>query len=230
MNLIGTGKKLTDFDIPTIGKTIGVGEDEIHAVMDVETRGGGFDNSKRPKMLFEPHIFYRELSGNQRDMAVRMGLAYPRWKRNYPKDSYPRLLQAMKINLEAALRSASWGLGQVMGFNHQLAGYVSAKAMVASFLNGEKEQLQGMINFIKNTHLDDELRNHDWRGFARGYNGKQYAKNQYHIKLAKAFKKWLAIPDTPFRVDRTPQDPNEGPRGLILAFVAILEAIKGFKR
>jgi hypothetical protein len=36
--------------------------------------------------------------------------------------SYPRLAQAIAIDRPAALRSASWGLGQIMGFNHELAG------------------------------------------------------------------------------------------------------------
>ncbi|WP_166415441.1 N-acetylmuramidase domain-containing protein [Cochlodiniinecator piscidefendens] len=103
--------------ITRIGAKIGVGEDEIHAVLDVETRGGGFDSQGRPKMLFEPHVFYRELSGAENAEAVNAGLAYLKWgKRKYPRDSYSRLQKAMEINPEAALRSASWGLGQIMGF------------------------------------------------------------------------------------------------------------------
>ncbi|SOR29789.1 conserved protein of unknown function [Methylorubrum extorquens] len=49
--------RLSDYDLPRVGHTIGVGEDEIHAVMEVEASGGGFDRLKRPKMLFEPHVF-----------------------------------------------------------------------------------------------------------------------------------------------------------------------------
>jgi hypothetical protein len=205
MNFTGTGKRIEDIDIPRAGKIIGVGEDEVHAVMDVETRGGGFDARDRPKMLFEPHIFYRQLSEPQRDRAVRVGLARKRWKRDYPSDSYPKLEKAMLINKEAALKSASWGLGQVMGFNHQLAGYPSAEAMVKDFMRGEDKQLSGMILFIKNSGLGDELRDHDWSGFARGYNGKGYKKNRYHIKLKKAFDKWSKIKDTPFKIQRSPE-------------------------
>lgn len=203
MEFTGKAVKLQDTDLPRIGHEIRVGEDEIHAVLDVEARGQGFDSKGRPVMLFEPHIFYRELTGNQRDAAVRRGLAYKRWKRNYPRDSYPRLEQAMKINENAALRSCSWGLGQIMGFNCELAGYATAKEMVEAFKESEGNQLQGMVNFIKNAGLDDELRNHDWRGFARGYNGPGYAKHGYHDRLRRAYDRWAKIKDTPWSPEET---------------------------
>tara|TARA_R110000851_G_scaffold325604_1_gene493715 strand:- start:29738 stop:30433 length:696 start_codon:yes stop_codon:yes gene_type:complete len=203
MNFYGNAKRLADIDLPTIGAIIGVGEDEIHAVIDVEARGGGFDKKGRPKMLFEPHIFYRQLGpGWQRDRAVKEGLAYKRWARgNYPSDSYPRLHEAMKIGQDAALKSASWGMGQIMGFNAGAAGYESASAMVADFVHSEESQLRAMVRFIETNELDDELREHDWRGFARGYNGSGYAVHGYHTKLAAAYRKWSKIRDTPFIPD-----------------------------
>jgi len=232
MNFKGKAKKLTDIDIPKIGATIGVGGDEIHAVLDVETRGGGFDRQGRPKMLFEPHIFYRELgAGSKRDAAVKRGLAYKRWRRNYPKDSYPRLEKAMKIDPVAALRSASWGLGQVMGFNHSKAGYKTPQAMVQAFKVSEAAQLRGMVNFIKNSGLDDELKLHDWRGFARGYNGAGYAKNGYHTKLARAYDKWSKIKDTPFDIRRDRDRPEiEQSGGLMAAIMAIITALFGGRK
>lgn len=232
MNFVGTGKKLTDEDLPRVGHAIGVGEDEIHAVLEVECRGSGFDKMKRPAMLFEPHVFYRELKDpKERARAVKQGLAYPKWRRNYPKDSYPRLDRALQINVEAALRSASWGLGQIMGFNHKLAGYRSAQEMVEAFKQGEGYQLEAMITFIKTAGLDDELRAHDWRGFARGYNGSGYAKHGYHTRLAKAFAKWQRIKDTPWEpeetlaVIKTPSGPDR--QGFWVALInAIMEIFR----
>ena len=215
MNFVGKAKRLEDLDISRTGHSIGAGEDEIHAFLEVETRGGGFDRAGRPKMLFEPHIFYKRLSGAERDWAVSEGLAYKKWgTQRYPKDSYPRLEQAMNINKRAALESASWGLGQVMGFNYAAAGYSSAEEMVTDFLDSEASHLQAAINFVVTNGLDDELRRHDWAGFARGYNGPGYKKNRYDAKLAAAYAKWRKIPDTPFKIDRNEVDPNppdEGP-------------------
>lgn len=198
MNFRGAARPLADLDLPRVGSLIGVGEDEIHALIDVEASGNGFDRIGRPKMLFEPHVFWRMIDGQQRQKAVDRGLAWPKWRPgSYPKDSYPRLIAAMEIDRDAALKSASWGLGQVMGFNALLAGYRGAEAMVTAFLDSEAEQLAGMVRFIIASGLDDELRRHDWRGFARGYNGFGYAAHGYHLRLAESYERWRRIKDTP---------------------------------
>lgn len=212
MEFKGAAKRLESIDISRLAHTIGCGEDHLHAVMEVETRGGGFDRHGRIKMLFEPHIFYRELSGAAREQAVASGLAYRRWgEQRYPRESYTRLHKAMLIDPKAALRSCSWGLGQIMGFNHLLAGYSTPEAMIEAFRDDEDTHLAAMVQFIVSNGLDDELRREDWRGFARGYNGAGYAKHGYHTKLKRAFDKWQRIPDTPFtpdHIDREELDPN----------------------
>lgn len=192
----GRAKRLDAWDYGRIGRRLNLTEDMVRAVVEVEASGSGFDAQGRLKMLFEPHVFHRELGDSKRNVAVNQGLAYARWgEKPYPKDSYPRLLAAMKIDRPAALRSASWGLGQIMGFNHKAAGYVSAEAMVLDFLDDEEKHLEAMMRFILSEGLDDELRELRWQGFARGYNGPGYAKHGYHTKLAAAYAKWKARPD-----------------------------------
>lgn len=198
-SFLGASKRLDDIDLPKLGSRIGVGEDEIHAFLDVETRGSGFDGLGRPIILFEPHVFYRNLSGDKRAQAVKAGLAYKNWgAKPYPKDSYPRLKAACLIDETAALKSASWGLGQVLGENHKAAGYETVQAFVEAMKADEEFQLEASINFIKANKLDDELRRRDWAGFARVYNGESYARNRYDVKLAEAFQKWRRIKDTPY--------------------------------
>lgn len=195
----GAAKKLTDIDIPRIGALIGVGEDEIHAILDVESSGSGFDAQGRPKALYEPHLAYRLSSGAVRARLEKAGLAYPQWgQKPYPKDSYARILVAQAIDEGVALRATSWGLGQILGSNHKAAGYATPEAMVTAFCDSEAAQLEGIVNFIKANGLADELRRHDWEGLARGYNGPGFAKNSYHTKLSAAFRKWQRIGDTPF--------------------------------
>ncbi|MBD9528368.1 N-acetylmuramidase domain-containing protein [Paracoccus sp. PAR01] len=193
----GRAQRLTDIDIPRTGRLIGVGEDEVRAVIEVETSGGGFDSQGRPKILFEPHRFWLELGpGQKRTAAEAQGVAYRKWGlKPYPKDSYPRLATAMRIDANAALRSCSWGLGQILGSNHRAAGYASAGDMVAAFCDSEVAGLEAMIRFIETENLDDDLRRHDWSGFARGYNGAGYATHGYHTRLAAAFARWQAVPD-----------------------------------
>lgn len=198
------GEKLTDYDIPRIGDIIGVGEDEIHAVLDVETKGSGFDKNGVIR-LFESHIFFREVPIAKRSEAVKLGLAHRTWREakaagNY-HNNYERFLKAYELDKDAAMRSSSWGLGQIMGFNCRVAGYNTAHQMVRAFAENEANQLMGMVEFIKTSRLDDELRRHDWSGFARGYNGIGYKDNRYDSRLAARYKWWSKKPDTKWSPD-----------------------------
>jgi hypothetical protein len=199
MNFKGAAKRLDDMDLPVIGTTIGVGEDEIHAFMEVEAAGSGFDAQGRPKMLFEPHVFFRELARmpDMQSHAVSIGLAYAKWgQAPYPKDSYPRLESAMAINETAALRSASWGLGQILGRNFDQIKYTSVQAMVQAFCVDEENQLRAIVDFLVANNIADDLRAHRWDVVARVYNGPGYAAHGYHTRLAAAFAKWQGIKDT----------------------------------
>jgi N-acetylmuramidase len=190
----GAAKKLEPGDLKHAADAIGCDVKAIKAVMSVECKGSGFDKSGRLVLLFEPHIFYRELSKSapgKLNTAVKQGLAAKSWgqiKYGKMSEQYPRIDKAIMIDETAALRSASYGLGQTMGFNDHRCGFKTAKEMVDAYKASEAAQLMGMVAFIKSSHLDDELRNHDWAGFANGYNGSGYKKNHYDEKLAQAYK------------------------------------------
>lgn len=164
----------------------------LKAVIEVETKGSGFDSLGRPRILFEPHVFYRNLTGAKRTAAVKAGLAYRDWKPGaYGPNSaqYPRLAKAMAIDRVAALKACSWGLPQILGENHRAAGFDSVDAMVDAFEEGEDEQLAAMADFVKASKLDGFLRRKQWAAFAKGYNGAGYKANTYDVKLADAYRK-----------------------------------------
>jgi hypothetical protein len=197
MEFQGTGRKLNADDLKKAAEALGATVPHIQAILSVETDGSGFDKQHRPDILFEPHVFYRELKKNpeQLRIAVKKGLAYPRWgQKKYPRDSYPRLYEAIEINREAALRSASWGLGQIMGSEFDEAGYSDVESFVRGMMESESEQLQAMVNLILHRHLDDEVRDCRWTAYARSYNGAGFAKNHYDTRLAAAFKKFNGKP------------------------------------
>lgn len=211
-NFVGAAKRLDAIDYPKLAFQISIGQDELQAVTDVECRSSGFDSHNRPAMLFEPHIFYHQLSGDAQSRAVAAGLAYQTWgEKAYPADSYPVLVQAIAIDETAALKSASWGLGQVLGMNYLSAGFMTPQDMVLAFMDDEEKQLQGMVNFILTEHLNDELRSHNWAAFARAYNGPGYAKQGYDNKLAAAYANRAAQADTAWRPDRPDTIPPDGP-------------------
>lgn len=178
----------TTADIEAAAREVGCEVAAFRAVVHVETGGRGFDRKGQVRALFEPHIFYRLLSGDKRRAAVESGLAYSRWgTRPYPADSYPRIFAACQIDEECALQSASWGLSQILGLNHRAVGYRSASEMVEAFCAGEDVHLGAMARFVVTKNLADSLKRKDWAAFAYGYNGPRYAVNAYDKALAQAY-------------------------------------------
>lgn len=186
----GTGARAVEADYTAAAALLGAGARELRAVISVESSGSGFYADGRLKMLFEPHRFYAKLKGAKRDQAVKAGLAYPKWgTKPYPKDSYPRLVQALVIDEAAALASCSWGLTQIMGENAEACGFDSPQAMVAAFAAGEAAQLRATCALMAAKGLGPALRAHNWPAVAKGWNGAQYSKNAYDKKLALAYAK-----------------------------------------
>lgn len=196
----GEAKALDAFDIPMLAYRIAVSEDHLQAFLNVESRSQGFDRSGRPIILNEPHVFYRNLRGTERDRAVAAGLAYPRWgEKSYPKTQdgrYEWLMAAQEINSEAALKSCSWGSTQILGENFAMIGYLTAAAMVRDFMSSEEAHVEGMVNFILATGIADDMRAGRWATVARVYNGPGYKKNRYDTKLAAEYKKLQGIADS----------------------------------
>lgn len=190
----GAARKLTLEDLSALAEDAGIELAALRAVVAVEAAGSGFDSDGRPKILFEPHIFWRLLDEEDRQDAMDDGLAYPKWgMQPYPKGSdaqYERLTDAMEFDETAALQSCSWGMGQVMGGNHKVAGYADVQSMVLACMDSEANQVAMMIGFIKGNNLLSAIQNHDWAKFARGYNGPAYAKNAYDVKLAEAYERF----------------------------------------
>ena len=198
MNFVGTAFRLTPNDIDDVAASLNIEPAALRAVLAVETGGSGFDKANRPKALFERHYFYRFLNSQpeKQQQAVEAGLAYPKYgEKPYPKGSdavYAEIQAACDIDQEAALKSVSWGLGQIMGSNFTIAGCSSVLEMVEQAKESEKNQLQQMANFIHQNGLVDELQNKDWAGFAKRYNGPAYQSNQYDVKLASAYERFTA--------------------------------------
>lgn len=195
MNFVGTGRRLAQGDVGDAARAVSLPTAAVLAWMEVEAGGLGFDSKNRPKMLFEPHVFWRNLAGKLREAAASAGIAYAKWKRNYPSDSYPRLGQAIGIAREPGFRSASYGLPQILGENHSAAGFASAEAMFVAMKQGEREQLLAMVTLMKSWGIAKTLIGKDltkaesWEAAAKRYNGSGYATHNYHGRMAAAFVK-----------------------------------------
>ncbi|EYE45981.1 N-acetylmuramidase family protein, partial [Bacteroides fragilis] len=170
----------------------------VKAVQAVETGGhGGFVAPGRPMILFEGHIFWRELKKRgldpERYVAGNENILYPKWEKGHYYGGMKedeRLEKAREIHKEAADASTSWGMFQVMGFNYAMCGYGSVEEMVKDMCVGEDKQLEAFARFVKLAKLHSYLEQKDWVGFARRYNGPGYARNQYDKKLEGAYRKF----------------------------------------
>ena len=193
----GAATKLQAGQVTAGAKRIGCEEAVVRAFLSVESSGSGFDAAGRPKILFEPHVMFRNLLSNEVALAaaVKAGVAYPRQgMRPYLVGSdanYARLVLAMGIDTDAALKAVSWGMGQVLGENYKLCGFTSVTEMVVAAMTGEGAHLDMMLSYIEHDGLVPAMRQKSWTTLAQGYNGNG-AVLAYAAKLQAAYVKFAS--------------------------------------
>lgn len=190
----GKGLPLSQAAVTVGIETLNIEPAAFWAVMAVETRGFGFLKDRRPLILFERHVFHARTNGQFSAAHPDISNAKAGGYGGAGAGQYPRLAKAVGLNREAALQSASWGLGQVMGFNATTAGFADVEAMVVAMADSEDAQCQGMVQFIAANGLAKYLRKQEWANFARYYNGENYKKNDYDTKLRNAFNLYSEHP------------------------------------
>lgn len=201
--------KLPDAPAPdplsTLASEYGLDVQLARAVIAVESSGHGFVNG-RLIMRFEPHVFLGYLSdadkykfnayfqvgapawdGAQHRLSLHADGNYQTFHGN--QDLEWRALEvAISINEGAAYQSASYGLGQIMGFNYGICGYANAQAMVEAFKTNETAQIRAMFEYFKNRQDRNgvsalsKLQGGDFVGFANLYNGPANASS-YAVQI-----------------------------------------------
>ena len=180
----------------------------------METSGCGFLPDRRPAILFERHIFSR-LTNRQFDIS---DVSNPQPGGYGPggANQYLRLANAIQLDRVSALQSASWGLAQIMGSNFAQAGFADAESMVAAMSDSEDGNSPPSSRSSRPIVSTAILQAHDWTSLARGYNGPNFAINQYDTKLAQAFQQYSSgpLPDLDVRAAQlylTFANMNPGP-------------------
>lgn len=180
---LGPAAPLTQGGFDDVMQKLGVDAHALWSLVTVETRGFGFLPDRRPKILFERHVFHKRTNG--RFSAANPDISSPT-PGGYAGGAgeYDRLMRAIRLDRQAALESASWGLPQIMGFNARTLRYLGVEEMISNFINGEDTQLQGAFRFISsNEALASAFRDKAWARVAFFYNGSNYQKNGYDTKL-----------------------------------------------
>jgi hypothetical protein len=184
-------KKLTNNDFCKAAKRLKCEVASIKAFGEVESKRAAFDKNGFPTILFERHKFYKyatnrkEWAKSDPDICNPVAGGYGSYASQKPKFD-----RAFKLDPHAAMMACSWGMFQVMGFNWKELGYKSVDDFVDQMKSGEAAHLDSFVRYILVNHLDDELRARDWNTLALRYNGSDYRKNNYHVKLPAAYKKF----------------------------------------
>ncbi len=187
-------EKITDAEIVQIARRLGASVAQVKAFAKVESGKSGFFKSGRPKILWERHYFWRRI-------RIKIpGISNPKpggytldANRNKVNDSWEKLCHGCKRDPVAAFESASWGKFQVMGAHWKSLGYDSVFEFAWSMREGEVGHYQAFERFIRVNGLVPHLKRVSGRAvdnvpLVKRYNGPAYAKNNYHNKLARAYK------------------------------------------
>ena len=182
--------------------SLGVDVATIWTILSVETPGCGFLSDRRPQILYERHVFH-SLTGGKWDLtSPNISNPQPGGYGSGGAAQYARLAQAVALDQDSALQSTSWGLGQVLGKNYLKVGFANVNQMVVAMCASEDLQIATVSEFIIANGLEKTLRALDWVSYARGYNGADYAKNNYDIRLANyyvGFQGGTNVPDLTIR-------------------------------
>lgn len=199
---------LKNQDLVNAAKRLDIPLASVMAVNEVESQGRGFLDNGKPVILFERHIMYRRLALPRHDgddveqlqqhadqlAASNPALVNPR-AGGYAGGTaeHQRLAHARLIDDTCALESASWGAFQIMGFHAVRLGYSSVQDFAARMAKDENEQFEAFVRFLEaDPALLKALKAKKWAVFAKGYNGPDYQRNLYDIKLERAFQRHAA--------------------------------------
>lgn len=173
------------------------------AIMLQESKAASFDSQSRPYILFERHIFYRqvkEAKGQaEADRIARLNPticnASPTPKGGYGghNEQWDKFAIASTFNRPAAIEACSWGLGQVLGKYWKALGYASAQDMLNGMFSGELGQVKAIFGYLKFTNLIPALNRGDVVAIAKGYNGVNYKMNNYDGSLKVHLDKCTAL-------------------------------------
>ena len=171
------------------GMRDGVSPSALAAIILVESHGQAFGSDGRMTIRFEACTFYG-LWGQYHQQEFS-----DRFQCNSPNDTFrpspgsafipvhsdqrsewTAFQLARQLDENAAVKSISMGLGQIMGFNYGHIGYDGPQAMLANMSSSAASQLDGLFAGLQHTNSNgisciEKLRAPDYVAFAACYNG-----------------------------------------------------------
>ena len=158
-----------------------------YAVAMIESNGRGYRNNGFPIIRFEKHVFIKYLKKNKATQQLI------RKAENIKGSGWDAYQAALKINSTYAKLSTSFGMFQIMGFNHAVVGYETVDEFVAAMEESVENQIVAFCIFVMANHLQNAIKNKKFADFAIKYNGPNYFTNSYDTKLEDIYNAALAL-------------------------------------
>jgi N-acetylmuramidase-like protein/uncharacterized protein DUF4157 len=193
-------------------RDLGVSTHAVAGIMQVESGGMTFgERTGKTIIRFENHVFWDEW-GRHNATAFNTHFDFDRhgkrWELHRFRESPAGTWEAFHGNQEQewrilefassmsgeepAYRSASWGAGQIMGFNATRIGFATAVEMANAFNRSERSQVTGILDFIRANRLAPQIRRGDYLTLATRYNGSGQARS-YAAKIEAAARSYQRV-------------------------------------
>ncbi len=171
---------------------LGISTHAAAGIMKAESGGATFsEDTDKTIVRFENHVFWdRWGHSNAAQYNTHFRFAQPpekRWHGHEFREAATAPWQSFHgdqsaewraINLAVRLAAeatafdcASWGAGQIMGFNAGRVGFASSVELARSYNASERSQISGIFEFIRAGHLEAAVRANDYLTLATRYNG-----------------------------------------------------------
>lgn len=163
--------KITTDEIKDLAYDFGIDWKRIKMLIIVESSGRGFNDNGDIVLRFEEKKFHD-----------RVGILITNDHKNQASE-YAAYNKAKQIDRDAANLSTSWGLGQIMGNEHNRAGYETVDRMIGEFKISEFYQVKGMLKFCQSKPVlwraltARVITKEDFKTIALYYNGPKYYKH-----------------------------------------------------
>jgi hypothetical protein len=181
-----TIKLITNAQISELAFKNGYEYAVLKSIIQVESGWHGFDPVTGKIIIkFEP-VWYVRLC---KDSKIETW--YRTWKRNKvdsQKSEWKAFNNAFMLNADAAMKSTSIGMMQLMGFHYAETGFKTVGEMWDFAKESEYNQVLLAIKWIKTVApLDLAIKNKDWEKIAYYYNGEYYRNYSYDTRLLTAY-------------------------------------------
>ena len=167
--------------IKSVTDTYNIDPNFTLAVATVESNCKGYRNNGFPVIRFEKHVFLRYL---KKAKVAQQIIRKAECIKGSGWDAYQ---SALAIDEHFAKLSTSFGMFQIMGFNHAVVGYETVEEFVEAMETSIEKQVDAFCMFVINTNAKKAIDNKDYSSFAYKYNGPNYRMNNYDVKLENAY-------------------------------------------